>query len=216
MELIFDSSTGMFHRPDTLDSYVIKEVGRCYDPLITRPEDVVLDLGGNIGAYARLISPHVAKVITIEPDPTNFDILMRNIQHSENIEALQLAVVGDDREEVTLFLNTNKNMGSHSLIVSGGDREGITVPARNFEDILWEYSPTVIKMDIEGSEYDLLNSCNLDGVRALAVEFHLTRRDYKDAIPGTRAKLAEQGFRETVPFVYGPGHWHKIAFYERA
>lgn len=214
MDLKFDPSTGMLYREDTLDQYVIKEVGRCYANLVLRPDDIVLDLGGNIGAYAKTIAQKVAKVITCEPEPENFDILMRNIVELENVEPLQVAVVGDDRDTVRLFVNGEKNKGSHSLVVQGG-RDFVEVQARSLEDLLFEYEPTVIKMDIEGSEYELLNSCNLDGVRALAVEFHLTRKDYKAALPGVRDRLAVQGFKETVPFTYTENAWHKIAFYER-
>jgi FkbM family methyltransferase len=214
MELKTDATTGMVYRENTLDEYVIKEVTRCYAHLVVKPDDIVLDLGGNIGVSARFFSNVAKKVITIEPEAENFDILMRNIMGCDNVEPIQAAVVGDDRETVRLFLNGEKNKGSHSLVVSGG-RDFVEVPTRNFEEIIFEYAPTVIKMDIEGSEYELLQSCELTGVRAMAVEFHLTRKDYKAALPKVRDFLAAQGFRETIPFTFTENAWHKIAFYER-
>ena len=65
-----------------------------------RPGGVFIDVGANIGYYSMLASRLVGpsgSVVAIEPSPTNFSELKRNIalNHALNIRAIDMAV-GDE------------------------------------------------------------------------------------------------------------------------
>jgi FkbM family methyltransferase len=155
---------------------VMGEIDRSYRDLQINKEDVVFDIGGNIGAFAAWAAPKCAKVITFEPDADNFEVLTQNTMLLPNVTAYNAALVGHNNPTVEFFTNdTGRNKGLHSLVVTGG-RTRHVVNARNFQDMLNIYRPTVIKCDIEGGEYDLLLDKPLpEYVRELAIEIHLQK-----------------------------------------
>ena len=59
--------------------------------------DIIVDVGANIGYYTVLFADKVGKkgkIIAIEPDPINFEILQKNIKENKlfNVVAVQAAV----------------------------------------------------------------------------------------------------------------------------
>ena len=57
------------------------------------PEKVLVDVGAHVGHYAVRLSKHYGRVLAIEPDPYNFEGLLRNLElnHVKNVLALSLA-----------------------------------------------------------------------------------------------------------------------------
>ena len=165
-------------RPGTLDEYVVKECyGKMYfDEYIKyRPEDVVLDVGANIGAYSVRVSKHVTAVHSYEASPENYEVALKNIElnSARNVHLHNLALVGTDVKTLDFFLNTGKNKGAHSLLVKRG-REKQTVNAYRFSKALQESKATMVKMDIEGGEWDIFSNDTIDwtGVRGFVFEWH--------------------------------------------
>ena len=79
-------------------------INRVYEPSETKTikthvkkGDVVLDIGANIGYYTLIFAELVGekgKVYAFEPDPTNFDLLRKNVEINgyRNITLIQKAV----------------------------------------------------------------------------------------------------------------------------
>src|SRR5437879_7273914 len=68
-------------RPRTNDLDLISSK---HEPLVTRSfqvavGDVVVDVGAHIGRYALRAAARASKVIAVEPDPSNFSLLERNV-----------------------------------------------------------------------------------------------------------------------------------------
>lgn len=172
-----------FIREDTLDEYVIKEnAGSQYNKLQLRPKDVVLDIGANIGAFSVLNADKVKRILAYEPEPENFLLLKKNIARNEieNIRCVRRAIVGDDSLSVTLYKNTKKNMGSHSMYVKRG-RIPIVVTASHIDEVILKHKPTVAKIDIEGAEFDIvMNSTKLGTLREVIIEYHMAALKDKD------------------------------------
>lgn len=168
-----------FHtRPDTLDNFVLKEVFTKseYSRLDIKPEDVVLDLGMNIGAftcYAK--SRGAATVIGMEPEPENFELSTLNVERngfSDGSTLIDAAAIGGHEPTATFSVSVKANKGTHSLLDKPG-RDTITVKCVNINDVIAQYSPTIVKMDIEGGEYDVIKSITSWGrVDQLIMEFH--------------------------------------------
>jgi fibrillarin-like rRNA methylase len=62
---------------------------------LIKPGDHVLDIGANIGFYAKILSGFVGekgKVYCFEPDSTNYKYLVRNTNGHNNIKLFNLAV----------------------------------------------------------------------------------------------------------------------------
>jgi FkbM family methyltransferase len=159
--------SGLLYRPGTLDDLVIREAQGYVKQMPPQPDDVLLDLGANIGAASR------------EPEPGNFSMLMRNVdsRYTGRSVLYNAAVVGDAYEghTIPLLVSPGKNQGAHSTLVSERSRrDAIEVTAVKMRELLRDHSPTLLKIDIEGAEYQIADElCSLpDYVRAFTIEHH--------------------------------------------
>lgn len=74
----------------------------------------VVQAGGCLGMYPRLLSEHFDTVYTFEPDPDNFSVLMMNCP-SDRIKKFNSAL-GDTEERALLYRRRKDNLGMHSMI----------------------------------------------------------------------------------------------------
>lgn len=121
-------------------------------------KDVVLDLGGNIGAFTLDIFDKVKKVIVYEPEDVNYEFLSINIEDNgaKNVTAHKQAVVGNDDKVRDLYLG--KAPYYYSFLVKH-NRKRVPVECVNINDVMKKYKPTKMKVDIEGSEWEVLINC---------------------------------------------------------
>jgi FkbM family methyltransferase len=176
MQLVKSAKYGLYGRPDTCDEMVMGEIDRSYKQLTIRPDDVVFDIGGNIGAFSAWAAPRCKQVIAFEPDAENCEIFRKNTERFPNVTLYEAALVGGLEQQVTFYTNdSGRNKGLHSLVVTGG-RTCHVVDALNMAQMLARHQPTVIKCDTEGGEYSLLLDKPLpEYVRELAIEIHLQK-----------------------------------------
>lgn len=122
-------------------------------------KDVVLDLGGNIGAFTCDIFDKVKKVIAFEPEDVNFEFLSSNVEDNgaKNVVLIKQAVVGNDDKVRDFFLG--KAPYYYSFLVKN-NRKRVPVECVNINDVIAKYKPTKMKVDIEGAEYEVLINCN--------------------------------------------------------
>ena len=145
-----------FHcRPDSSDEYVVRE---CYSPIYFKEymnynkDDIVLDVGANIGAYSTRVSKLVKEVYSFEPLKENYDLAQKNLDRNNatNVKLYNNALIGTDDDEINFYLSKGKNLGGHTILPTRG-RGIIVVKERRFSDVLSETKATKIKMDIEGA-----------------------------------------------------------------
>jgi len=124
---------------------------------------VVVDIGANIGYYT-LLAAHLVgdegKVFAFEPDPYNYSLLCRNIEVNgyRNVIPVQKAVFNKSGK-MKLFLDKN-NLGGHSLSEANVDKSVSTTVEITSLDEYFEntnHKIDVIKMDVQGSEMEVLN-----------------------------------------------------------
>lgn len=172
------------YRPDAYDDYIIREQGS-YGRLKIQPFEAVMDVGGQIGAFVRWAAEQGAgPIISYEPDKENFKLLCCNTTTSLKqglVNCVWAAVVGTDDEQVDLFINDKKNKGLHSTIPRRG-RSAIRVPAVRFSSELAEFRPSVLKVDIEGGEYELdwAEALSAWKPRVIGLELHLTQKAWRE------------------------------------
>jgi FkbM family methyltransferase len=135
----------------------------------------ILDLGSNIGAsliYFRLKYPE-ARIVGVEADPLVFPMLERNIAQFPGIELANVGVAGTTGE-ATLF--HNEQSWASSLKPIWPTKTQITIKTRSLEDLLDDFdlpSVDLLKIDVEGSEWDVLSSFRqFDRLRAVVGEVH--------------------------------------------
>ena len=139
---------------------------RCFDQYTYEPEvrqaireilgngGIAVDVGANIGYHTVLMSSLADQVIAIEPEPSNLELLKYNIEKNtcENVEIIPCAA-SNISKNCKLFLNP-ENTGGHSIVESHDVY--IDVRAIRLDEILPPGPIRLIKMDIEGGEYDAI------------------------------------------------------------
>ncbi len=129
-----------------------------------RKGDVVVDAGARVGTFAAKISAAVGdegRIIAIEPEPHNYECLLKNIEANRlrNVTAIQ-KMLWSRTERRDLYLS--RYLAAHSAYLdefytSSGD--AIRVEADCLDNILEALhidAVDFIKMDIEGSEIEAL------------------------------------------------------------
>ncbi len=134
---------------------------------------VVLDLGANLGDFSSaIVKQYGCRCCAIEANPA----LCQKIKPNPRIEVHNLAVAGRSGP-ITLYLSASCDASS---ILTGGRRTvGKTEVQAVSLDELFRLAGIdqvdLIKMDIEGAEIEVLESCSdelLSKVPQLTIEFH--------------------------------------------
>ena len=154
----------------------------------------ILDLGAYAGYSVRYLRERFpdAEIVAVEADPKNFEVLKMNCGDMEGVHLINAAVMGTSGK--VSIIQGGEGLWSNKTV------EGLPgkpdVQALTLGDILkgvgWN-GADAIKMDIEGSEYEVLlplarkisKLCQI-----IAIEFHHTvarKKDYEQTIQGLSA-----------------------------
>jgi FkbM family methyltransferase len=208
-EITFDGQRLACFDPQTL-RYSIDEifVDRSYACSLP-PSPTIVDCGANIGvATGFFVTEHPgARVIAIEPDPSCFDLLSRNIGINGWMNVTAHNVAAGKADGSTLFFRDPSKPGS--LLGSTKRRvleEELTVRTVRLSQLIPE-SVDLLKLDVEGAEHEvikeLLDAGALDRIGALIVEFH--HDPHRPALlAGFIQTLGDTGFSCEIRSV-GPG-----------
>lgn len=122
---------------------------------------VVIDVGANIGQFNFFARNYLAarRVISIEPAPGSFQILRRNAA----VDSDCLCCAASDRTGEILFHEAQQSSQLSSYLVQRdtGYRYSYPVPVRTLDDIAGALGVDridLLKIDTEGSEFDVLKS----------------------------------------------------------
>ena len=167
-----------YYRPGTSDENALCEV------LITRAYSRVgfdveagehwLDLGANIGAFALYCQSKGATAECYEPMPDCFALLRKNAPLSK---CYPTAISNLQVPEVTFWTSRRPhNRYRGTLIPRGKGYPQVTVK-NTHASALTGHKFDGIKMDIEGSEFGLIDEWLLPRANKLVLEYHLSRDD---------------------------------------
>lgn len=175
---LFGNRVELFLRSSTTDISVFNQMFICrdYDINIPFAPKNILDAGANIGLSSLFFSRKfpLSKIVSVEPDRDNFELLVINTKKEGNIISLNNALWNEK-----CFLKiTDDNYNKDAITVSKSNNENhFGICAYSVEDILEingisEFD--IVKMDIEGSEATVFSSNTswLKNVRVLIIELH--------------------------------------------
>lgn len=178
------------------------------------PDDVFYDIGANIGVYSCLVDNILSagSVVAIEPHPSNAERLQKNVS-SNNLETtvIQEALSNEEGEvELAVAVESHTTSPGHNLIelnesvkeYSEASAQTVTVDMLKGDHLISKenlLSPTVIKLDVEGAELDVLRglekTLSRNDCRLIYCEVH---RDHLQTFGGTESEvhdiLTEHGF----------------------
>jgi len=162
---------------------------------VTNP--LIVDAGSNAGYAALYFAAHLPqlRLICIEPDTENFNLLKANLanNHITNAVLIQGALYP---KNCRLELREDYRGGTHASYYVAENPQG-PIQAFTFEEITAGHQLPVdlLKIDVEGAEHPLFEdtamaSSILGKVRAIAIEIHDDKASRKNIL----ANLADNGF----------------------
>ncbi len=190
-----------------------------------RPGFGCLDVGANIGSYARAaLAAGASKIVAFEPAPATFEKLRENTA-GRAVEVHNLAV-GETVGETELFVPANPGLASRDPEASGFARRetrAMAVPMTTIDEYcyLQSFFPALIKIDVEGFELEVLQGARRllrDERRPDFIQFefnthHMHRShkldDFNALLPGyhlfrvTASGLSRIGAHRGVDAIYG-------------
>ena len=115
-----------------------------------------VDIGGNLGFWSRDFCEQFDNVIIFEPESSNIECLKENLKMHSNFTLHEVGL--GSKEEIREFYTSLTTSGGHSFYrdqIFENEVNKIMLPIKKLDD----YNLTnvdLIKIDTQGSEYDIL------------------------------------------------------------
>lgn len=149
------------------DDQYIESVGNDFEPhmvqlfkTLIKPDDVVADIGANIGLTTLLFSDLAKYVYAFEACSSTYDILQKNLKSNniQNVQGINFGI-GQKSETLTITFATNNRSGgfvSNKIQpMKGHTTEDINI--KTLDDFFTEIPPpNFIKIDVEGFEQNVV------------------------------------------------------------
>jgi FkbM family methyltransferase len=170
-----------------------------------RPGAAVLDVGANVGAYTLLFAQWAGssgRVVAFEPSPRSIDGLREHLRLNDVADRVEIVEAAVSDTIGTASFDCAGTSGGNALVPeAAADIETISVKTTTLDAFCAAANvlPSVIKIDVEGAELDVLrggrNTLVLPGV-AIFVEFHPSIWAARGITRGAiEAELTAQGLR---------------------
>ena len=169
-----------------IDAFEQIFVGNEYDFLVETQPKVIVDAGANIGLTSIYFANRYpeAKIIAIEPEQSNFELLKENVAPYANIIPLR-AALWHKNEEIDLvdpgrgkwgFMTQNSESDPNPVATLPGSICH-KVKAITVDRLMGEYKLdriNILKIDIEGAEKEVFSDTTswIDKVDCIVVELH--------------------------------------------
>jgi FkbM family methyltransferase len=146
---------------------------KLYDFFSDVDDPVIIDGGAHIGLASIYFSKKFpnSTIYAYEADPNIAKLLKENIKsfNLQNVKAFSKAIWKDDKG--VFFKNSGDDSG---YVYNFNTGPGIRVPSIRLRNILEQNKIEFLKLDVEGSEYDVVEDCDgaLTNVKKIIVEVH--------------------------------------------
>ncbi|MCW4046986.1 MAG: FkbM family methyltransferase [Candidatus Bathyarchaeota archaeon] len=168
---------------------------------VAKKKPVILDIGGNLGYFPLVeLEAGAEKVIVAEPIPSTFALLSKTLARFKRIVLLNIAI-SNEAGFLTLYVAAERNVtsSSKSLLTSAGHifSGEINVKADTLSGLADTYPFNMIRMDVEGHEYQILDESIPDQIEAINVELHVLYPYDKSQAIKLLQNLFDQSFKVT-------------------
>jgi FkbM family methyltransferase len=168
------------------------------------PEATIVDIGANAGYFSLFAAakyPH-SRIFAYEPVPANFKQLQRHcdLNSSQTIKSYPQAVAGKNGE-ISLSFDTSDSFTTSATIFKPVNAEdsSVRVSCVSLQQVMDENQIqrcSLLKMDCEGAEYDILYNCPaeyLQRIDQIAMEVHRGSKEDQN-IDALEAFFRREGF----------------------
>ncbi len=139
---------------------------------ILRPGDRVLELGAGLGLVTVLAASRSGNVVSFEAVPRNADLIKRNLDLNGVSADVRARAIGSEDGTVAFFVADDAISSSTSTARGDTGMTKITVPCDGIQSIMAEVRPSVLLIDVEGTETEIVPLIDVSGVRAVMIQIH--------------------------------------------
>lgn len=166
---------------------------------------IVYDVGGFAGDYAAVIRQRFDSFVYVfEPDPSSFRLLVDRFKNDTKVKLFEAGL--GTKDEIVDF----ESAGEAGRVAHSGASDAIKVPFLSASEFILNRDHRVIdlmKINIEGGEYELLDSLIASGVvdriRNYVIQFHAFGTSYQVDYDRLSEKLTKTHICEwRYPFVW--------------
>lgn len=121
---------------------------------ILHPNDIVFDVGANLGLHSLTFSKIARQVIAFEPNPSLLPNLRKTVSALPNVSLFEVCL-SDSDGTVEFHISDWDHMLSSMANWTGQPTKSIAIPARSIDSLIAEGAlpkPQVLKVDVEGAE----------------------------------------------------------------
>jgi FkbM family methyltransferase len=139
---------------------------------------VIVDAGANIGLVTILYANKYpgAKILAIEPESSNFEVLSRNVRAYTQVTPLKAALWGVDTDVQIVDPGLGKyGFRANSIVDSAGTRERVRgFSVAGIMERFGLQNIDLLKVDIEGAEEEVFEHCGtwINRVGSVVIETH--------------------------------------------
>lgn len=156
------------------------------------PNSIVIDLGGYVGDWAAAIyCMHSPKIFVFEPVPQFYNIIKRRFSNNKQVSVFDFGL-SNENKKVLIDL---KGDATSLYYVNEQEDQNIEISLIDIVHFFNENSfqkVDLLKLNIEGSEYDilerLLDSGWINNIEHIQVQFH----DFVEGAEERRSKIRER------------------------
>lgn len=161
-----------------------------------KPGDVCIDCGANAGVISKLMLNNGARVYAFEPDPAAYKALKEKFGNNPNATLYEKAVWTEERQ-MKLFFHRERTRNPLATSIASSlfeDKENVdkgcsqVVQAINLIEFVRALGSRVkiMKMDVEGAEYALLDGIISSGLLSHKID-HILVETHANKIPSLRS-----------------------------
>ena len=171
-----------------------------------RKFDSFIDIGANVGVYTVLAGKVVgAKCLSVEPVPKTFALLMDNLRIN-GIDTTTAAVnIGLGNQNTEVNFTSSLDATNHVVLVDDGLQDLVKIPIRKLNIIAQDFEPTLIKIDVEGYECEVLTGGDeiflTKSLQAVIIELNESGNRYGNDDNSIHELMLKYGFE---PYEYKP------------
>ena len=161
---------------------LMKDTSKIFYSKIFSKDDLVFDLGANVGNRTSVFLDIGAKVIAVEPNPKLVKILKKKFKKTIIVDK----AIGAEKGKVTLYLNESTVLSTTSKewieVAKESNKFGelaskfndeVEVEQITIKELLKEYGvPKFIKIDTEGTELGIIRQLDNNEIGCISFEFH--------------------------------------------
>lgn len=173
---------------------------------VIRAGDCIWDVGANVGFYTKKFSSATGgdgRVVAFEPFPTSFGVLEGACRELGNAKLVQVAL-GASEDSISMELGGD-DLGATNRITADRSSPSVSdIPQIRGDQFAMEHPqlfPSVLKIDTEGYELNVLKGCSQiivdPRVKAVFVEVHfglLSQMGRRDGPAEIEKMLVSSGF----------------------